>query len=117
MDNRYYKHGCPALMQDKRFLTNYIRGRVFDQTIRNINTIDSSQDYKLFLQQNADIIINRERAKLNELYTCNIDGKCVPLSNNPNYYTKYSCGCKKQFCFLPTERHVENTCRCHWKLP
>ena len=48
MDNRYYKHGCPALY-DYRFLTNHQHGRTVDQFIRNVNGIQSAQDYKDFL--------------------------------------------------------------------
>ena len=38
MDNRYFNHGCPALMQDGRFITNFTRQRVVDQYIRGVNT-------------------------------------------------------------------------------
>lgn len=77
MDNRYYCHNCPPLMQDARFITNYTPRRTFEQYIRNLNNIDSSQNYKLFLQQNANNILNNERKYLNENNTCNVNGKCV----------------------------------------
>jgi hypothetical protein len=91
MDNRYFTYGCPALMQDKRFITNYIRGRVYDQYIRKINNIDSSMDYKLFLQQNTETILNRERNILNDLHTCNTNKKCLPLSEYESIES--SCNC------------------------
>ena len=80
MDNRYWSQGCPALMQDGRFISNYVRSNVFDQFVRNVNEIKSAHDYRLFLQQNGDSILNKERAYLVKNNTCNINGKCVPLS-------------------------------------
>ena len=109
MDNRYFNYGCPALMQDGRFLTNYVRARIFDHSIRNINSINSAQDFKVFLQKNGDTILNNERAKLNELYTCPVDGKCVPLGNKPIKYVEFDCGCEP--LKLPV-RHIENMCGC-----
>ena len=114
MDNRYFNYGCPALMQDGRFLTNYVRSRVFDQNIRNLNGIDSVQDYKLFLQKNGDNILNRERAQLNKLYTCDVSGNCVVLGNKPIKYVEYSCGCDS--IKLPIGiNELENMCGCKSK--
>jgi hypothetical protein len=80
MDNRHYKYGCPPLMQDGRFITNYMESRIFEQYIRNINKIESAQDYKRFLQSKGDIIMNRERDYNQENNSCSVHGKCVPLS-------------------------------------
>ena len=110
MDNRYYKYGCPPLMSDQRFLTNYIHSRTFDQMIRNINSIDSIQDYKCFLQKNTDEILNKERQFLSKNYTCSVNGNCVPISNNVSTKTDYLCNCPKRYVYLPDERHMENTC-------
>lgn len=82
MDNRYFIHGCPALMQDARFITNYTDSRVFDQFIRNVNKISSAQEYKKFLQENTEELINREREYLMKTNHCNVDGKCLPISNS-----------------------------------
>ena len=98
MDNRYYKYGCPALMHDGRFLTNYVRSRVVDQYIRNIYDIDSIQNFKLFLQNNGDELLNNERAEQAKIYTCNVSGKCVPCCNK-------------------SEKYVENLPKCNLKLP
>jgi hypothetical protein len=80
MDNRYWSYGCPPLMQDGRFLTNYVRYKVFDQFIRNMNEIGSNHDYRHFLQNNGDKILNKERQALVENNTCQVNGKCAPLS-------------------------------------
>ena len=109
MDNRYFNYGCPALMQDGRFLTNYVRSRVFDNAIRNINSIDSAQNYKLFLQKNGDTILNNERVILQELNTCDVSGRCVPLDNTPIKYTDFNCGCSPLQLPVP---HIENMCGC-----
>jgi len=96
MDNRYYKYGCPALMQDGRFITNYMESRIYEQMIRNANNINSVHDYRYLLQNNGDAILDKERAFIEKKYTCNIDGKCVPLSCETE---QKQCGCncyKKQ---------------------
>ena len=82
MDNRYFNYGCPALMQDGRFITNYMDTRIFDQYIRNINNIKSAQDYKNFLQSNTRTIISRENEYLLKTNTCPVYGLCVPMGKN-----------------------------------
>jgi hypothetical protein len=79
MDNRYYCYSCPPLMQDARFLTSYTPNRAFEQYIRNINNLNSSQNYKLFLQQNATQIMNNERKYAQINNTCNVNGKCASV--------------------------------------
>ena len=93
MDNRYFKNECPPLMQDGRFITNYMESRVVEQFIRNVNEIQSAQEYRHFLQQNGDTIINRERAYYEKINTCDVQGRCVPLSTPSNYMVSSSCGC------------------------
>lgn len=83
MDNRYHKYNCPPLMNDGRFLTSYVRSRVFDQYIRNINGVQSAQEYRHFLQNNGDQILNNLKGHLRENNTCKIEGKCLPMSG-PN---------------------------------
>ena len=80
MDNRYYKYNCPPLMNDGRFLTSYVRSRVFDQYVRNINNVKSSQEYRHFLQNNGDQILNNLKGYLRETNICKIEGKCLPMS-------------------------------------
>jgi hypothetical protein len=69
-------------MQDGRFITNYVRTNIIDQVLKDMNAIKSSSDYRLFLQKNGDTIINNERNNLIKNNTCDINGKCVKLSNN-----------------------------------
>jgi hypothetical protein len=79
MDNRYYQYGCPPLMQDARFITNYLQNRIVEQYIRNINKIDSAQDYKNFLQKNGAAILDREFEFFTKNNTCNVNGRCLPI--------------------------------------
>ena len=91
MDNRYLS--CPPLMQDGRFLTNYVSHRIFEQSVRNINGIGSAQEYRRFLQLNASEIMNRERDYALNTNTCKdrIGGACVPI--NTPIVNKPECGC------------------------
>ena len=97
MDNRYFNHGCPALMQDGRFITNYIRGNVFDQFIRNVNEIKTGAEYRAYLQTQGDNIMNKERAYLMKNNSCSINGKCVKISGKApfNVLPCASCGVNK----------------------
>lgn len=89
MDNRYFKNGCPPLMQDGRFIGNFMESRLFDQNIRNINKINSAQEYKRFLQANGETIMNRDLAHQEQNNMCNLEGNCVPLSGLSNSCTLY----------------------------
>ena len=80
MDNRYWSQGCPQLMQDGKFITNYIRGSVYDQYIRNLNNIGGTHEYRNFLQNRGGEIIKLENDALVKNNTCSINGVCVPLS-------------------------------------
>jgi len=79
-------------MQDARFITNYTKNSTFEQFIRNVNQIESAQEYKQFLQQNGDTIINRERAYLESINTCAVHGKCVPIGGGTKVAGS-ACGC------------------------
>ena len=68
-------------MQDGRFITNYLDNSIFEQFIRNVNNINSAQDYKRFLQDNGNTIINRERAYLESINTCAVHGKCLSITD------------------------------------
>jgi hypothetical protein len=83
MDNRYWSYGCPSLMQDGKFITNYVRGKVFDQYIRNMNQIGGTHDFRNFLQNRGSEILKLERETLIKNNTCQVNGKCVPLSGTP----------------------------------
>ena len=79
MDNRYYNYGCPAIWSNSRDFTNYYDSRIFEQYIRKINNIDSAQEYRHFLQNNAETIMNSETDYFIRNNTCDVNGQCVPL--------------------------------------
>jgi len=82
MDNRYQNYNCPLLMSDGRFISSYIRSSTYDQYIRNINNIDSAHEYKHYLQNNTDDILNKIRESLMKNNVCHVDGRCLPMNNN-----------------------------------
>ena len=82
MDNRYYNYNCPPLMNDGRFISNYIRSSTYDQYIKNINKIQSAHDYRHYLQNNGEQIIDKIKTELRENNSCGVDGRCLPMNNN-----------------------------------
>ena len=80
MDNRYYNYNCPPIMNDGRFINNYVRSSTFDQYVRNINDINNANDYRHYLQNNGNEIINNIKAYLRQTNTCSVEGKCLPMS-------------------------------------
>jgi hypothetical protein len=83
MDNRYWSQGCPPLMSDGKFITNHVRGKVFDQYIRNMNDITGTHQFRNFLQNRGGDILQLERESIIKNNTCSVNGKCVPLSGKP----------------------------------
>ena len=77
MDNRYFPHGCPALMSDGRLVTNYVDNGVFNQYIAKANKKTTSNQYRAFLQKNATSIMNRERVHLSKKNTCDLSNKAL----------------------------------------
>jgi hypothetical protein len=95
MDNRYFNRSCPPLMQDGRFITNFMESRIFEQIIRNVNNIESSHDFRAFLQQNGNTIMNRERAFMNKYNTCDVNGQCVAMGDQGFKFPDCACKCPK----------------------
>ena len=81
MDNRYYSYSCPPLMNDGRFISNYVRSSLFDQYIKSSNNLDSSYDFKNFLQKNGSTILNNIKSYYRKENSCSIGGKCLPISH------------------------------------
>lgn len=97
-------------MQDGRFITNYMRSNVFEQLIKNTNGIQSVHDYRLFLQQNGDSILNLERELLVKINTCDVNGKCVNLSNNIPRYCITCANTNKNYSYKTSNDIKCNTC-------
>ncbi len=81
MDNRYFNYQCPPLMNDGRFLTNYVRSSTFDQYIRITNGIENATDFRHYLQNNGDKILNNLKAYHHKNNSCSVNGRCLPISD------------------------------------
>ena len=82
MDNRYFKYECPPLMNDGRFISNYVRSSTFDQYVRTTNNIKSSNDFRHYIQNNGSELINNIKGFYRENNTCSVEGKCLPMSGS-----------------------------------
>jgi len=85
MDNRYYNYGCPPLMNDGRFISNFIRSSTHDQKIRIINNIYSAHEYRNYIQNNGSSLINNIKSYLHENNKCSIEGRCLPMSGSTDF--------------------------------
>lgn len=68
MDN-FYK-GCPAKMEDGRFLTDYRTSNTREQYIKSINGFVRDDEYRMFLQQNGEQILDKEWTHLKDKNLC-----------------------------------------------
>jgi len=88
MDN-YYKN-CPPKMNDGRFTTNYKTASCYNEYIKYQNGITRDDDYRLFLQLNADKLMDSEWMNLRETDSC-WNNACVhkyPLRMDPRDFGK-----------------------------
>jgi hypothetical protein len=75
-DNKHLQ--CPARMADGRHFTDYRPSNFINDMIRADNNISNSLHYRVFLQQNADALMDRHRqvaCKLNCCGPCPINSK------------------------------------------
>ncbi len=68
MDNFYNE--CPAKMEDARFLTDYRSSNTREQYIKSINGLVRTDDYRAFLNNNSEQIMDAEWSHLNSLNSC-----------------------------------------------
>lgn len=88
MDN-YYKN-CPPKMDDGRFTTNYKTDSSINEYIKYMNGITRDDDYRLFLQINADKIMDSEWMYLRQNDSC-WNNACVhnyPLRMDPRLFSQ-----------------------------
>jgi hypothetical protein len=77
MDNRFYRCGCPALMSDGRLVTNYLDNDVFNHFIAKSNKLNTSNQYRAFLQKNGSKIIGNERMFFTKKNVHQAKGECA----------------------------------------
>jgi hypothetical protein len=58
MDNAF--HQCPPMMSDGRLFTDYRASTRRNEYIKYINGIVRDDDYRMFLQQNTNNVLNKE---------------------------------------------------------
>jgi hypothetical protein len=59
--NVYYKDGCPALMNDARFITNYGSSNELTESMRKMNGFKSPNQFRTFMQTNGQKFMDAER--------------------------------------------------------
>jgi hypothetical protein len=86
MDNFY--SNCPPKMDDGRFTTNYKSSNSYNEYIKYMNGITRDDDYRLFLQLNADKLMDSEWLYLRKKDSC-WNNACVhkyPLRMDPRLF-------------------------------
>lgn len=74
MDN-YFKQ-CPALMSDGRLFTDYRMPTRREEHIKYMNGVTRNDDYRMFLQQNAETIMDREWDSMKQKKSCFVS-ECI----------------------------------------
>jgi hypothetical protein len=88
MDN-YYEN-CPPKMNDGRFLENFKSDTCVNEYIKFTNGITRDDDYRLFLQINADKIMDSEWLYLKKNNSC-WNNACIhqyPLRMDPRLFNE-----------------------------
>ncbi len=70
------KTECPALMSDGRFLTYHNSTNELTEAIRKLNGFTSSNQFRNFMQNNADLFMNAERNQLLKENSCRPKTAC-----------------------------------------
>ncbi len=73
-NNVYYQ--CPAKMEDGRFITRYESSNELTGAIQKMNHIQSSNQFRTFLQSNTDSLIANERDYLASNWSCHPKAAC-----------------------------------------
>lgn len=71
MDNRFGKHNCPARMNDPRIFTTFVRNSEMIEQIKYYNKLSNSSEFRNFLQNNGQRIINNNTISVIKKTTCN----------------------------------------------
>jgi hypothetical protein len=75
-NNIFHKDGCPPIMTDGRFLTNFIPASEITDEIKRINGINNSNEFRRFLQDNSLKLINAEKQYLYQNNLCHPSFAC-----------------------------------------
>lgn len=75
-NNIYYADGCPAIMEDGRFISTWRPSSEITNEIGTFNNIRNSNALREFMQTNALNLMRENRAYLTQTNTCNPDTSC-----------------------------------------
>jgi hypothetical protein len=75
-NNVYYKSGCPALMNDARFITYYNSSNELTENMRKMNGFRSPNQFRNFMQNNGDLFMGTEREYQIKNNTCMPNTAC-----------------------------------------
>jgi len=79
MNNIFFNNNCPVMDNDKgRLFTNYGHSKYINNNIKKMNNLENDNQFRLFLQNNGENLINIERKLLD-------NKKCVNDENNKFY--------------------------------
>lgn len=70
-NNIHFREGCPALMSDGRFLTNYLSSNELTEKDKKSKGIKNHNQYRQYMTQNGDKMLDAERRNLMKYNTCN----------------------------------------------
>ena len=89
MTDNFFK-GCPPVMSDGRLFTDYRTAVRTDQNIKRINGIERDDEYRIFLQSNAQQIMNSDWDNMRKNKSCWVN-KCVhnyPTRMYPSWFVE-----------------------------
>ena len=92
-DNKYF--GCPPRMSDGRHFTDYRPNCKVNSVIKEDNSIKSSFQYRNFLQQNTETLLN-----INRKHACmkNCCSPCESFKSTTMLPEKYKVQCNSHTC-------------------
>lgn len=83
-DNAFWQHGCPALMNDDRIFRSYVSSSRLNQFIMRSNNIKNEHEYRRFLINNAEQLMQNERDALQQHIQCKFTpSQQVTLTETP----------------------------------
>ena len=97
-DNKHLQ--CPARMSDARHFTDYRSSNSINDLIRADNNISNSLHYRVFLQQNANALMDRQRQIACQLNCC---GPC-PITQSSKESFDVGTMLPEQYMFVTDGR-------------
>ena len=86
-NNVYFRDGCPALMSDGHFITDYNSTNELTNAIQKLNGFKSANQFRTFMQANGDLFMATERQYQINKNTCSPNTACS--EGWYNLWTKY----------------------------